>query len=473
VYDLLARLVERSLAQVEAGEDAGEPRYRLLETLRQYAWERLEAAGEAEPARDRHARWFVALAEALEERRWGGQQEDWVARLEPDFDNLRAALAWAAGRGDGEAALRLGGAVYLLWIHRGSSGEGRALLARALAAEAGRGPGAARPARLARAKALHGLGVLAREQGDYAAARAAFAESLAIRREAGDRWGAALALQNLGRVVEARGEADAARAHFEESLALFRELGDRRRAGGVLANLGDLAWRAGDATAARALLEESLALARATGDALSALTPLGRMLCALGDVAAARPLLLEDAARLRAMGSPGLIAWQALDNLACLAAAEGEAARALRLGGAAEALREQAGMRLPPGDVAQLERLLAPSRRALGEAARAAAWAEGRAMTVEQAVAEALDDSATAPAAEQLSPAESPVSSGLSRREVEVLRLLAAGRSNRQIAADLSVSVRTIERHVGNLYGKIDAHNRADATAFAFRHGLL
>ena len=286
--------------------------------------------------------------------------------------------------------MRLSGAVYLFWIIRGSLSEGRAWLVRVLAGEVGRGASDAESVRLARAKALHGAGVLAREQGDYAAAQTAFAESLDIRRAAGDRWGMALTLQNLGRVIEAQGEVAAARAHFEESLAIFRELGDGRGTGWALSHLGALAWREGDLAAARVLLEESLALARAWDDTGGVLSPLGRVLCALGDVAAARALLMEDAVRLKAMGSLGLMAWQALDNLACLAAAEGEPARALRLCGAAEVLRDQADMRLPPSDLAQLERLLAPARRALSEDDQAAALAAGRAMTLEQAVAYAL-----------------------------------------------------------------------------------
>ena len=190
-----------------------------------------------------------------------------------------------------------------------------------------------------------------------------------------------------------------------------------------------------------------------------------------GDAASATAHLTESLALRRELGERLGIA-ECLEGLATVAAGTGQPERAARLLGAAEALREAIGAPLPPVDRPDHDDDDSATRAALGEAAFAAAWAAGRALTVEQAVAEALGDPSLPPAAERAAPVPPAAPGGLSRREVEVLRLVAAGRSNREIAAELSVSVRTVERHITNLYGKIDARNRADATAFAFRHGL-
>jgi predicted ATPase/DNA-binding SARP family transcriptional activator len=214
VLDLLSRLVDKSLVVSEATGDGG-VRYRMLEPVRQYAQERLEESGEGDALRGRHAAFFLALAEVAESKLVEPDQVSWFERLEREHDNLRAALRNALDRGKVEPGLRVGGAIWRFWYARGHLSEGRRWLEEALAQ-----PGTAP----ARAKALRGAGALAWAQGDYARAETLFEESLALRRELGDRQGVAEAINGLASVARDRGEYARARALFEVNLAVCREL---------------------------------------------------------------------------------------------------------------------------------------------------------------------------------------------------------------------------------------------------------
>src|SRR5262245_40657919 len=201
VLDRLTALVEKSLVGYE--EQAGEARYRLLETVQQYARDRLLEGGEAAAVRGRHRDWFLALAEEAWPDLWTHVSSQ--DRLEREHDNLRAALAWSAGQGEGEAGLRLGGALWPFWWMRGYLGEGREHLAGLLALPRAEAHAAAR------AKALQGAGILARYQGEYGAARVLLAESLAICRELGGKLGIASSLSSLGSMANDQGEYEDAR----------------------------------------------------------------------------------------------------------------------------------------------------------------------------------------------------------------------------------------------------------------------
>jgi tetratricopeptide (TPR) repeat protein len=346
VLDLLTALVQKSLVVYEEDEQ-GRGRYRLLETVRQYARDRLLESGEAAVMPGRHRDWFLALAEEAEPGLAGESQRTRLDRLEVEHDNLRAALAWSGAQGEGEVGLRLGEAVRWLWEMRGYWTEGREQLARLLAL-----PGA--QARTAvRAKALYGAGLLAWLQGDSGAARALYEESLTIFRELGDQKGIAWSLHGLGWTAHDQGDSGATRALYEESLAIFRELGNKKGIAISLLRLERAAKDQGDSGAARALSEESLAIFRELG---------GR--------------------------SRGI--FQNLEELAAVAVAQGQPERAARLFGAAEGLREALGAPLPPVDRAEHDRSVAAVRTALGEEAFTAAWAEGRAMSLDEAVAYAL-----------------------------------------------------------------------------------
>jgi tetratricopeptide (TPR) repeat protein len=281
-FDLVAALVGKSLLRPEAA-GRGEPRFVMLETVREYAMERLEAAGEGPEARRAHAGWFRALAERAEPGLRGPDQQHWRDVLEADLDNLRAALAWtldAADPEDADQGVLLVGALWYFWFQRGLTGEGRRWLALALArARHGR----------ARAQALLGAGTLAWRQGDLATARALLEESATLWRGQDDRGGLAEALHVLGHVRFDQRDHLAARNLFEESLQEYRRAGDTI---GGLPLLGDLAQLTGDHELAAARYEESLAVwrkLRGTPGIASALHKLGQVSRSTGDLATPGP----------------------------------------------------------------------------------------------------------------------------------------------------------------------------------------
>jgi predicted ATPase/DNA-binding SARP family transcriptional activator len=426
ILDGLASLVDKSLLQKGEQED-GEPRFTMLETIREYAWERLDDSGEAAATRGRHLDFFLRFAEEAEpEIQSGAEQKAWLDRLEVEHDNLRAALARSEAQGEGEAGLRLGGALGEFWVMRGHLGEGRERLAELLKL-----PGMeARTA--ARAKVFHYAGRLAHGQGDCAAARALFEGRLAISRERGDKDGIAGSLHRLGGLAHAQGDYAAARLCYEEALAISRELGDKGRTAWSLYGLGHVVRAQGEYGAARTLLEEGLAICRALGGKhliARSFGSLGAMAHAQGDSGAARTLLTEGEATARSiedqrarifpLGELGHLArdlgdysraaalyreslrlrWElndpleitrSLADLAVLAARQGQAERTARLLGAREAQCEALGV--APSVAVRTESgwALATARSALGEERFAAVWAEGRALSLDQAVTYAL-----------------------------------------------------------------------------------
>jgi predicted ATPase/DNA-binding winged helix-turn-helix (wHTH) protein len=386
VLDLLTSLVEKSL--VVAEERKGATRYWLLETMRAYARDRLRESGEEAEWQSRHLAYFVALAEEAEPQLTGADQEAWLDRLETEHDNLRSALAWSStAGGDRAGGVRLAGALSWFWYVRGYLGEGRGWLSGSLAA-AGDGLPAA-----SRAKALHGAGVLASEQGDYSAARALHWESLAIRRVLGDRRGIAVSLSNLGVMAEEQSDYAAARVLRQESLALFRELGDQRGVAALLNNLGVVADEQGDYAAARALHEESLAIRRHLGDRMGiaiSLNNLGLVARGQGEYAGAHELHGEALAIRCELGDRRGIA-ASLEGLANVAFALAKPYRAARCWGAAERLREEIGAPLPLSERARYDNQVAAGRAASNDdPAFELAWREGRAMSLEQAIVFAL-----------------------------------------------------------------------------------
>jgi predicted ATPase/DNA-binding winged helix-turn-helix (wHTH) protein/Tfp pilus assembly protein PilF len=318
VLDLLTSLTDKSL--VVAEERAAATRYRLLQTMHQYATERLRELGNEADRHRRHLAHFLALAEAAEPQLTGKDQLTWLDRLEAEHDNLRSALARSnVTGGDGEAGLRLASALARFWLVRGYLAEGRGWLTRLLAATRG----ADMPIR---AKALNWAGALAWKQGDYTAAHALYEQALTIRRERGDRRGIGAVLNNQGLLAYEQGNYGAARALHEQSLAIDRELGDRWGIAVSLIHLGSLAMMQGDYAAARALNEESLAIFREFGDRghiANAIRSLGTLCSQQGDHAAARALYDESLAICRDLGDRSGIA-RALYGLGVTARHEGD-----------------------------------------------------------------------------------------------------------------------------------------------------
>jgi predicted ATPase/DNA-binding CsgD family transcriptional regulator len=472
VLDGIASLVDKSLLQPTPSVD-DEPRFAMLETIREFAVERLEASGEAEMLRRRHARHYLALVEAAEPAFFGGESAMWLSRLEEEHDNLRAALQGALARGETELALRLAGALAWFWYDHGHLSEGRRWLGAALA-EAETAPLAVR------AKALIGAGGLAHRQHDLLAALEHLEAGLHLSRELGDDWMSALALINLGLVAHDQGDYARARRLHDESLALCREAGNAWGVGTSLSNLAWAALFAGDLGRARAVAAEALALRRELGDTLGVaytLYTLGRVSVEEGDYNRARVLLGESMVLLRELGERwGLAA--CLEALALANASprgdDDGAARAARLWGSAEALRETLGAPLTAADRRVHERHQAVARARLGPERWAAAWATGRALSLDEALAEAVDDSATGQPEEARAPtATAAYPAGLSAREVEVLRLVADGLSNPEVAERLALSPRTVGQHLRSIYNKLGVGSRAAATRFAVEHRLV
>ncbi len=386
VLDLMTRLADTSLMLVESA-DGTETRYRYLETVRQYALERLEETGESALLRSRHLAHFLALAETAETAFWGHEGASWLARLERDHESLLSAIAWSQ-RADGSApaGLRLAGALYRMWYMRGHYEVGRRVLAGVLAH-----PGAQEPT-IARARALYAAAGMAVFQGDNAAARPLYGQSLAIHRARGDRLGVARALIGLGTLEANEGHYDRARELNEESLAIYREAGEPRSILIVLHNLGDIALYQRDYESAHRLFEESLARGRATGNKpvmASTLAVLSVASTRLGRLAEARRELLEGlrlVRELKALTS----GTDALESTAELTLAHGAPERAALLFGASEALRERVGLRREPGLQSVQTTLIARAREALGGDAFTKSWIEGRALSFEAGVGAAL-----------------------------------------------------------------------------------
>ncbi|HEX5618249.1 MAG TPA: BTAD domain-containing putative transcriptional regulator [Solirubrobacteraceae bacterium] len=374
--DGIAALVDQSL--VTRTRD----RFGMFESIRAYALEQLTAAGGLDDARRRHARAFAALTGEAESGIKGPAQASWFARLDADAENLRAATAWALIDGETDTALRLAGGLLRFWAARGALTERREVLATALAA------GAGSPA--PRVTALQAAGVMAAEAGDFDAAAVHFDAGLQLARAVGDRERIARLQINLGTLAMYAGDHEQAVRRYEEGAAILRDIDDPLGLSLVTQNLAIAHDGVGRRDRAIALLEESVELARRAGDPAhiaSALRTLARVLLAdEGDRERARELIRESLTRSRDLGDrPGMIE--------CLETVAGEAVDvqtgALLLG-AADAARTAAGAIRQPDETAWVEATTASLREALGPQAFAAAFADGAAMPLEDAVDRAL-----------------------------------------------------------------------------------
>jgi len=343
----LASLVDKSLLRPHegpgdpspagAGDDTpdGEPRVAMLETIREYALERLAASGERDALERRHALYYLELARAAESGLRGPAQARWLGRLAAEVDNLRAALDWARASGEVATGLRLAGALWRFWQVRGYLSEGRGRLEDLLALGERDGVALPVPAEV-RAGALNGAGALAWSQGDYGRAAALCEEALALYRDLGDKGGLALALDTLGFVARDQGNYGRAMALLGESLALYRALGDTWSVAFALNDLGLLAVDQGQYADADALYAESLPLRRALGDERGVavvLSNLGIVATDRGEYERASALFEQSLDLYRALGDR----WSAALALNCL----GDVARAGRVRARRRALRRE------------------------------------------------------------------------------------------------------------------------------------
>jgi predicted ATPase len=416
----MASMVDKSLMQrVERG---GELRFAMLETIREYGLEKLGASGEEALTRRAHAAYFLVLAEEGASEDSDAEQAARIDRFEIEHDNFRAALRWATEGGEPEWGLRLGAALFGFWETREYLAEGSDWLRKLLSLE-----GAKAPSKV-RARVLFSAGALASQQGDYASAMALVKQALEMARRLGDKQGVAVALNALAVQSREQGDTTASRAFLEESLSVWRELGDPAGEARLLSNLANAAKEQGDYARALSLCEECLSiferlgdrtgiawslscrgdLAREQGDTASALSlyqqslaafrelrdewgvasslaDLGNLALDQKDYATAQRLYGESMSVFGALGHKRGVA-QVLDCFARAAGAQGQAERALRLAGAAAALRQRVGASLIPVEQAKLDQCLEQARRALSSTAASTAWLEGWALPTEKAI---------------------------------------------------------------------------------------
>jgi predicted ATPase/DNA-binding CsgD family transcriptional regulator len=464
VLDVLTQLVDRSL--VIADEIAGGTRYRLLEVVRQYADERrLEADTADGDLAARHVAYYLGFAEEAERGSTGPDEPIWFDRLAREHDNLRAALRSLIERpSEGPEAARLAAALWEFWFIRGFSTEGIGWL-QAAATRAGAGGGAAK------AKALHGLVVLGVFQEDYELAKTSGEECLTLYRELDDVDGVAAALTALSTAAAAGQREDIPVSHLlAEARSLVPQLQDQRVLGNLRYIEGMLTLSKGDAVQAAECWREALTLHRTQSNLLGVafiLASLGLLAARLGD-AAAEGRLVEGLQLSRDLDYK-LVIHHCLIGLGALAAGAGRLSRGARLWGAADAMTEAYGTHLTQAARALLdyEGRIATARERLDDSSWCVAWAEGRRMTADQAIAYALDE----PAA-QVSPVDGHPA-GLTDREVDVLRLVAQGLTSADVGRRLFLSSRTVEWHLSSIYTKVDARSRTEAARFAVDHGLV
>ncbi|MDP9364750.1 MAG: tetratricopeptide repeat protein, partial [Chloroflexota bacterium] len=385
-----------------------------------------------------------------------------------EHDNLGEALGWTLVRGDAETARRLAAELARFWMVLGALSEGRGWLERAVAVA---GPSSLEAEVDARCWASN----LAAAQNDLARGEALAETALTLAREGGYRLGEAMVLCELGVVARWRGDGVEAAKRLEEALELFRELGEAVWEGVTLRNLGLAAALRGDYDGSKAWHEAALAMWRRLDHQWgipAALRELAHLALLRGDHAAALPLYRESLTRWRYQRER-LHLGECLLGLAQVALAAGQSEQAVRLLGAVEALYEAMGV-VPPVDVREeIARSTGKARAILGEDRYEAAWQAGRALPLRDAMDEAAAvtippervGGGVAPAA--------PTAFGLTSREMEVLRLLAEGRTNEEVAEALFISPRTAATHVRNILAKVGVESRAAAVGQAIRQGIV
>ncbi|MGH2561734.1 MAG: ATP-binding protein [Thermomicrobiales bacterium] len=471
VVDAVESLTRQSLVQVVAPPDAaasaGTPRLTMLETVREFAAEAL-AAGEQAALQRAHAAYYLALAERHDLAEMRPDGERLLALLELERANFRAALAWLESAGEAELFVRLAAALGSFWAGQGHYQEGQRCLERALAL------GDAVP-NGAKAGALVRLGMIRIYQGANDDAARRLQEGLALSRDLDEPFRTAQALTALGVLAIEQGDDSRATTYFTEALAASEAVTDRWLAGIVAgrayANLGVVARMRGDLTRAAAHHEEALRRERASGylrGVTASLGDLGDVARDQGDYGRALAWYQEALGVLQDGNLQTRSVNEVLEGVATVAAATGQPERAARLLGAVAGLRERIGLGLRfPADILAYQRAVAAARVALGEEAFAAAWSAGRDLPRDQVVAEALAVDA---------PPEQPLPIGaptLTKREMDVLRLLVAGQTDREIADALYIGRRTAEWHVARILEKLGVRTRTDAVAAAIMAGLI
>jgi predicted ATPase len=386
LLDGLGTLADQSLIQ----EESSEPRFTMLQVIREFALEQLEASGEGEAMRRRHAEYLIRCVGPSARWELGLRlHEDLLAQ---ELANARVALMWARDRGEAALGLHLAAAFGQIWFVRGLTGEGRAWLENMLARNAGADEQAV-PVSV-RLIALFGASEFARSQGDYAQAEDWARKCVDLAQGAGDLSAAGSALTLLAATAQGRGDLARATELYEESLMRYREAGTEDGIGRTMINLGNLLVMRGDYARALPLLEQVLAHARVVGSSFAianGLNSLANAARAQGDFRRAVALHLESLPLYREIGNKGYIAL-CLEGLAAARLGEGRYKDSARLCAAAATLRAEAHAPLPKPEQEAYDWAVAAARAALGYTAFAEAWASGQALSLEEAITEALGE---------------------------------------------------------------------------------
>ncbi len=460
VLDGLEELVGQSLLrQVEAPADPGGPRFGMLFMVREYAGEQLAGLPERDKVERSHAATFLALAETARRGLQGAGEQAWLDRLEVEHQNIRAAIDWYTKHEPGKA-LRLAAAMSRFWGVRGHFTEGRRRLTVLL--------GVCGEPSATRVRALNGAASLAIDQGDYQGARRLLGESIRLSQELGYRRGEAMAMVYFSRSLIAGERPAEAVSYANGALRLLEGLDDPATVGTALLYAGLAAHFTGQHEMACARYERSVELCRAAGYrsvAARSLQMLGHARLDLGDIRGAREAFEEALPTCLEVGDRWVVPL-VMAGFAGVAISTGRPERALRLAGVARELCVAGQFSMPAVRQARLEQWLVPARKQLGSAAAGQVLAEGRQMSLAEAVAYALADEPEA--ARRSGPART-----LTRRELEVAALVAQGLTNRAVAGRLHLSVRTVDTHVDHILTKLGFSNRARLVAWAYESGLL
>lgn len=474
VLEVATSLTSKSLLRV-VDHDSYEPRLVMLETVREYALEQLVESGEEDSVRAAHALYFVHLAEEAEPHLRGADQPHWLNILERELDNLRLALEWSLQNSIPNSArrmhhaeelgLRIAGALNRFWQARGHLSEGLEWLVNLLA----------RTETLqtdVRQQALRAAGRVSTVLGDVKAAYVYYSEAVELANRMGDQQNGVYAMLGMANLYLLEGNLEAALREYDLCLAILTELGSDSGISSVLNNMAIIAMHSGDLNRAVQLFRESITKSRELGDkdrTAVALDSLGRAYTRLGDISQARRCIYESLALNMELGDAWNIAY-GLVSLAEAAYAQNDYARTAKLMGAAEANYDNVRGRLDRFDGATFDKCRDSSEEALGAVGFASAWAEGLKLTPQEAIDLSRSESAIS-RSESKTP-DRTNAAGLSPRELEVLRVLAQGLSDIEVAEKLCLSRHTVNAHLRNVYSKLGVSSRAAATRYAVDNGL-
>jgi len=451
VFTPVAGLVDKNLL-LRVGD--GESRFRMLETIREFAEERLELTGEADAVRRRHAGWFLGLAQRAERFIWSEHQTAWLERMERAHDNVRVALNWCLSGRDEETGVLLAASMHRFWFARGYIREGRRWCEIAASKQQISARG--------RALALRNLAFFLIHQGEPEQAVGLAEQATALARLEGEPALMAWILHGLALATGAVRDFERSERLSREMLDAARQVGDEPLIARALCNIGNAVRIQGDHVRARVVLEEALSLARPRHDKWLASTVTGYLGLALApeDPVQALMLLEESLALAYDIGHRWLTV-RGLEDLASVLASSDRAEVSAKLLGASESLRDGSGFaRAGSGQAA----VGAAARERLGSDAFDTAWAKGRAMTADEAVALALGRKPPARVERVQHPG------GLTGREVQIVLDIARGLTNRQIAERLGISERTVDAHVQNIRNKLGMERRAQIAVWASAH---